>query len=253
MIAVSGSTSSYLSFTTQPAAGDSGSLMSTQPVVAAYLGGTTNVDTSVMSITLTTSGSINGFHQLSSCGGTSGYSTTTESNGVVTVTDAASHGGTFAVAGCDFSGQFYYDVNSGAVGTPYTMTASSPNVTSATSQPFAATGYGAATQMAFIAEPTGGIATSTSANTVTMNSFEVAIEDSWGNVLSGQGQSPYAGSISVAITSTGTALTTCTPSSSEGIFTFSGCGAPLGSNLTLTATATCTHPTMMVHPMVGSP
>ena len=48
--------------------------------------------------------------------------------------------------GCDFSGLFYYDVNSGAVGTPYTMTASSPNVTSATSQPFAATGYGAAAQ-----------------------------------------------------------------------------------------------------------
>jgi hypothetical protein len=239
VIAVSGSTSSYLSFTTQPAAGDSGAIMTTQPVIKAYLGGTTStVDTSVMSITLTTSGSINGSYQLSSCGGTLNNSTTTEGNGVVTVTDSVGHGGTFYVSGCDFSGLFYYDVNSGAVGTPYTMTASSPNVTSATSQPFAATGYGAAAQMSFIVEPTGGIAATTAANTVTMNSFEVAIEDSWGNILSGQGQSPYAGSISVKITSTGTALTTCTPSSSGGIFTFSGCGAPLGSALTLTATAT---------------
>ena len=141
--------------------------MTTQPVIKAYLGGTTTtVDTTVMSITLTTSGSINGSYQLSNCGGTSGYSTTTESNGVVTVTDSSGHGGTFAVSGCDFSGQFYYDVNSGAVGTPYTMTASSPNVTSATSQPFAATGYGAAAQMEFIVQPTGGIAVSTLATTV---------------------------------------------------------------------------------------
>jgi hypothetical protein len=240
IIAVSGSTSSYLSFTTQPAAGYSGSLMTTQPVIKAYLGGTTTVDTTVMSITLTTSGSINGSYQLSSCSGTSGFSTTTESNGVVTVTDSSGHGGTFQVSGCDFSGQFYYDVNSGAVGTPYTMTASSLNVTSATSQPFAATGYGAAAQMEFIVEPTGGIATSTSANTVTMNAFEVQIEDAWGNLLSGQGQAGYAGSISVKVTSTGAALTTCTPTSSGGVFTFSGCGGPLGSNLTLTATATGT-------------
>ncbi len=130
--------------------------MTTEPVIKAYLGGTTTVDTTVMSITLTTSGSLTGVYQLTSCSGVSGYSTTSESNGVVTVTDSAGHGGTFAVSGCDFAGQFYYDVNSGAVGTPYTMTASSLNVTSATSQPFAATGYGAAAQMQYIVEPTGG-------------------------------------------------------------------------------------------------
>src|ERR1700722_6198691 len=238
-ISVSGSTSSFLSFTTQPAAGNSGSIMSTEPVIAAYLGGTTStIDTTVMSITLTTSGSQNGSYQLSNCSGTSGNSTTTESNGVVTVTDSAGHGGTFAVSGCDFAGQFYYDVNSGAVGTPYTMTASALNVTSATSQPFAATGYGAASQMEYIVEPTGGIAASTSATTATMNTFEVAIEDSWGNILSGQGQSPYAGSISAAVT--GGSTLTCTPTSSQGIFTFSGCSGSIGSGLTLTATATGT-------------
>ena len=112
--------------------------MTTEPVIKAYQGGTTTVDTTVMSITLTTSGSAPGTPQLTNCSGTSGYSTTTESNGVVTVTDSSGHGGTFAVSGCDFSGQFFYDVNSGAVGTPYTMTASANNVTSATSQPFAA-------------------------------------------------------------------------------------------------------------------
>ncbi|MGD0853628.1 MAG: hypothetical protein ABSA07_09770, partial [Acidimicrobiales bacterium] len=239
VIAVSGSTSSYLVFTTQPAAGYSGSPMTTQPVIAAYLGGTTNtVDTTVMSITLTTSGSINGAYQLTNCGGTSGYSTTTESNGVVTVTDSSGHGGTFAVSGCDFSGQFYYDVNSGAVGTPYTMTAASPNVTSATSQPFAATGYGAAAQMSFVVQPTGGIATLLTLGTATMNPFEVQVEDSWGNLLSGQGQAGYAGSISVKVT--GGATLSCTPTSSGGVFTFSGCVASLGSGLTITATATGT-------------
>ena len=237
-IAVSGSTSSYLSFTTQPQAGYSGSIMSTEPVIKAYLGGTTTVDTTVMSITLTTSGSQTGIYQLTSCSGVSGYSTTSEVNGVVTVTDSAGHGGTFAVSGCDFAGQFYYDVNSGAVGTPYTMTASSLNVTSATSQPFAATGYGAAAQMEYIVEPTGGVGSTVLSLSATMNTFEVAIEDSWGNILSGQGQSPYAGSISVGITN-GLALG-CTPSSSGGIFTFSGCTSLLGSNLTLTATATGT-------------
>ena len=237
-IAVSGSTSSFLSFTTQPKAGYSGSIMSTEPVITAYTGGTTpTVDTTVKSITLTTSGSVSGSNQLSSCGGTTGNSTTSVVNGVVTVSNPS--GGTFAVTGCDFAGQFYYDSNSGAVGTPYTMTASGLNVTSATSQPFAATGYGAAAQMEFIAEPTGGIASTTAATTATMNSFQVAIEDSWGNTLSGQGQAPYAGSISVAVTGTSTALS-CTPSSSQGIFTFTGCSASIGSNLTLTATATGT-------------
>jgi type II secretory pathway pseudopilin PulG len=237
-ISVTGSTSSYLSFSTQPAAGNSGAIMTTQPVIKAYQGGTTTVDTTVMSITLTTSGSVSGSPQLTSCAGTTNNSTTTESNGVVTVTDSAGNGGTFTVTGCDFSGQFFYDVNSGAVGTPYTMTASSPNVTSATSQPFAATGYGAASKMVFIAEPTGGSATTTGANTATLNSFEIAVEDSWGNILSGQGQSPYAGSVAVNVT--GGATLSCTPSFSGGIFTFSGCSAPLGSNLTLTATATGT-------------
>jgi type II secretory pathway pseudopilin PulG len=237
-IAVSGSTSSYLSFTTQPAAGYSGAVMTTQPVITAYKGGTSTVDTTVMSITLTTSGSVSGTPQLTNCSGTTGFSTTTESNGVVTVTDSSGHGGTFAVTGCDFSGQFFYDTNSGAVGTPYTMTASAPNVTSATSQPFAATGYGAAAQMEFVSEPSGGSATTTAATTAPLNSFQIAIEDAWGNILSGQGQSPYAGSISVKVT--GGATLTCTPSSSGGIFTFSGCSAAIGSNLTLTATATGT-------------
>ncbi len=237
-ITVTGSTSSYLSFTTQPSAGYSGAVMSTQPTIKAYLGGTTNVDTTVMSITLTTSGSVSGSPQLTSCSGTSGYSTTSESNGVVTVTDSSGHGGTFSVSGCHFSGQFYYDVNSGAVGTPYTMTASATGVMSATSQPFAATGYGSATQMEFVVEPSGGSASSTTATTATLNSFQIAIEDSWGNILSGQGQSPYSGSISVKVT--GGSTLTCTPTSSGGIFTFSGCSAAIGANLSLTATATGT-------------
>jgi type II secretory pathway pseudopilin PulG len=237
VIAVSGSTSSYLSFTTQPASGYSGAIMSSQPVVTAFKGGTTTVDDTVTSITLTTSGSVTGSPQLTSCAGTTGNSTTSELNGVVTVSNPV--GGTFTVTGCHFSGQFFYDVNSGAVGTPYTMTASTPNVTSATSQPFAATGYGAASQMEFIAEPSGGSAALTSANNATLNSFQIAIEDSWGNILSGQGQSPYAGSISMEVTGTTTSLG-CTTSSSGGIFTFSGCVAPLGSNMTLTATATGT-------------
>jgi hypothetical protein len=41
--------------------------------------------------------------------------------------------------------------------------------------------------MQYIVEPTGGIGTSVGATSVTMNSFEIAIEDSWGNILSGQG------------------------------------------------------------------
>ncbi len=236
-ISVSGSTSSYLAFTTQPAAGYSGAIMSTEPVIKAYKGGGTTVDTSVKSITLTTSGSVSGTPQLTNCSGTSNGSTTTEVNGVVTVTNPT--GGTFNVSGCDFSGQFYYDVNSGAVGTPYTMTASATSVTSATSQPFAATGYGSAAQMEYIAEPDGGSAATVLLPSVTLNSFEIAIEDSWGNILSGQGQSPYAGSISVKVTG-GSALTGCTVTSSGGIFTFTGCSAAIGANLTLTATATGT-------------
>jgi hypothetical protein len=236
VINVTTSTASYLAFTTQPAAGNSGAAMTTQPVVKAYYSGTTTVNTSVLSITLTTSGNATGSPQLSSCSGANSYTTVSESNGIVTITDAAGHGGTFAVTGCDFAGGFYVDTNSGNVATPYTMTASSTNVISVTSAPFAVTGYGAAAQMDFVTEPTGGIATSTSSTTAAMNSFQVAVEDSWGNILSGAGsQAGYGGSVSAKI---GATTLSCTPSSSQGIFTFSNCNASIGSNLVVTATAT---------------
>ena len=86
------------------AAGYSGSIMTTEPMIKAYNGGTTTVDTAMMSITLTTSGSLTGQYQLFECSGVSGNSTTTESNGVVTVTDSSGHGGTFAVVGLRFCG-----------------------------------------------------------------------------------------------------------------------------------------------------
>jgi hypothetical protein len=236
VINVTGSTAAYLAFTTQPQGGNSGNTMGTQPVVKAYNAGTTTVDTNVTSITLTTSGSSAGAPQLSSCSGTN-LSISEDTSGIVTATITSGHtGGTFIFTSCDFAGGFYVDANSGNVATPYTMTASAPNVISATSAPFAVTGYGAAAQMEFVTEPTGGVATSTTANSGIMNSFQVAIEDSWGNILSGAGsQSGYGGSISTKI---GSSTLTCTPSSSQGIFTFSGCVATLGSNLTVTASAT---------------
>ncbi len=233
VITVSGSTASYLSFVTQPQGGVSGQSMTTDPKIEAFLAGTNTIATTVTKITLTTSGSSTNTPQLSSCGGTN-LTVTEDANGVVTAT--TTNGGVFAFTGCNFSGGYYVDSNTSGVATPYTMTASAPNVISATSAPFAVTSYGTAKQMEFVTEPTGGMATSTTASSASMNSFQVAIEDSWGNIVSGQGGLPsYSGTISAKIGST---ALTCTPALSQGIFTFSGCSATIGSNLTVAATAT---------------
>jgi type II secretory pathway pseudopilin PulG len=135
-----------LVFTTSPVASTSGSLFTTQPVVAFEDASGNVVTSSTAQIVLTPSGGT-----LSFC------SVLTPTAGIVNV------------ASCSFAG---------TVGTNYTLTASSTGLTSATSTSFSPAGPGVPSQLVFITNPVAGV----SGALLTTQPI-VKVEDSAGNVV----------------------------------------------------------------------
>jgi type II secretory pathway pseudopilin PulG len=212
-----------LSFTAQPAGSVSGTDFGTDPVVAVK--STTSpyaVDTSwTGTITFTDSGGL-----LSCPGDTSTTSiTVTAVNGVATMPPD-----------CTFAGGYLYNsISNVTLATPYTMTVSatgSAPAIPATSNTFAVTKYGAATQLIFTTEPSG--VASSSATSVFTGQPVVTVEDSFGNAVT----SGFAGTITLSI-SAPESLQGCTYGTlTNGVATFSGCHGTLttyGSGYTLTA------------------
>jgi type II secretory pathway pseudopilin PulG len=202
----------YLVFSTQPAAGASGALMATQPVVEAYNG--SGLDTNWSgTITLTSSGG-----SLTNCS-------------AISVT----HGvGTFT--SCKFAGGYYYNpISNVYLATPYTLTASATNsvaTSPVTSSAFGVTGPGSASQLVFSTQPTG--AAGSSAATPFVTQPVVTIEDSYGNIVN-----TSSASITLAISSGSLTCTTNPLAASSGSASFSGCeGSAYGNGLTLTASST---------------
>ena len=210
-------TTDYLSFTTQgePAGGQSGLPLTTQPVVEVYKANG-SLDTGWSgTITLTTNGG-----SLTNC------APMTISGDKATFT------------GCDFAGAVFYNPFNGQTEkTPYTMTATATSATTtspATSTAFTVTSAGTPSQMVFSQQPTGsaGLASGGLPNTFTTQPV-VTLEDSFGNL---ETSSTLAITLSI---SSGT-LEGCTApvTASNGSASFSGCGgSQYGTGLTLTASA----------------
>jgi hypothetical protein len=134
-----------MQFTTQPAAGASGSTLPTEPVLTIYDSHGYVVTASTTPITLTASGG-----SLTLCSNLTPYA------GVITVET------------CNFAG---------TVGTNYTLTAAQGAV-SVTSNPISPTVAGVPTQLAFTSQPVGGVAGSPLTSEPV-----VKVEDSAGNVV----------------------------------------------------------------------
>lgn len=188
-----------LVFTTQPAAGQSGSALANQPVIE-ILDGLGNVDTGW-------SGAIN----LTSSGGTlTGCTGQTPNNGFATIST------------CLFAGN---------PGTSYTLTASLTNaegqVITQVSAPFSPSQAGTATQLQFTTQPVAGSV----AGSVMATQPVVKIEDSQGNVVT-------SSTASITLTSSGGTLAGCANLTAVlGVVNVSNCtfGGLIGSQYTLTA------------------
>ena len=201
----------YLVFSTQPAAGASGALMGTEPVVEAYNGG--GFDSAwTGTITLSASGG-----SLTNC------SAIAVTNGIGTFTS------------CKFAGAYYYNpISNVYLATPYTLTASASNsvpTSPVTSSAFGVTGPGSASQLVFSTQPTG--AAGTSAATPFATQPVVTVEDSFGNIVN-----TSSANITLALSS-GTLSCGSNPlAASGGAASFSACqGSAYGNGLTLTASS----------------
>ncbi len=209
----------YLAFSTQPAVGASGSLM-TQPVIKVYNSTTNQVDTSWTGVvTLTPSGG-----SLTGCSA---------------ITFTASMKGVGAFSGCYFAGSYYVNQASGAtLATPYTLTASASATTTttspATSTAFEVTGPGSPTQLVFSTQPTGSASASLPAAFATEP--VVTLEDSFGNIVTSS-----SNAVSVSLTISSGTLQGCSANpvtTSNGSATFSGCGgSAYGNGIKLTASS----------------
>jgi trimeric autotransporter adhesin len=190
-----------LVFTTQPVAGLSGNALSTMPVIKVETSTGTVVTSSTATITLTSSSGV-----LTGCSGLTAVS------GVVNV------------AGCSFAG---------LVGTYYTLTASSTNLVSGTSNSITPSGPGTATQLSFTTEPSGAAGTAATTNFTT--NPVVTAQDSAGNIAT-------AYTTAIVLTASGTNAITCSPSDtvtpSSGVATYSSCHvAAYANGITLKATS----------------
>ena len=209
-VVVSGSTTPYIKFLTEPKGGASGSTFSTEPVIQVWLGA--SVDTAWSgTLTLSTSGGIFGPASCTSFSITNGNTA-----------------GTALSSSCLFSGGIFYDPVSGqTLAVPYTMSASATGLIPATSLTFVVSGPGPAAQLAFTTEP-GGVA-SVSPTDVFPTQPVVDIEDAYGNVVT---------SSSATVSLAGTGLAGCSSTTTKGVATFTGChGTSYGTGFTTTATA----------------
>ena len=196
-----------LNITTNTGGGKGGTAWTTQPVVMVQDAGGNTVTTSSASITLAIGNN------------PSGGTLTCTANPVTAIAGVA----TFA--GCEIN----------LVGTGYTLTANSGGLTGDTNNPSFNITVGAATQLAFTTQPSGG-----SAGMPWTTQPVVAVEDAGGNTVTSS-----ANAITLTITSgTGTsgANLTCTTNplaASAGVASFAGCEVNLsGAGYTLTATHT---------------
>ena len=226
---VVGTADYHLVFTTQPAGGVSGTAFATSPQVTVENSAGITYTAWTGQITLTDSGGA-----LACPGDASTLSVTvTAVNGVATLPTSPST--------CTFAGGYLYNpVSNVTLATPYTMTAtasgSAPAVP-ATSNTFAVSKYGAATQLVFTTEPTG--VANSNAMTVFTGQPVVTVEDSFGNTVT----AGFSGTITLAISSP-EGLAGCTYGSlTYGVATFTGChgtSATGGIGFTLTASTMAT-------------
>ncbi|MCX5760114.1 MAG: hypothetical protein NTW72_01190, partial [Gemmatimonadetes bacterium] len=187
-----------LAFTTQPSGGAGGTSWSTQPTVAVQdaAGNTVTTSSAVISLTLT-----------SANGGTLSCS-----SGVMASSGVATFGG----CNVDKPGS-------------YTLTAATGSLTSATSNSVTIT-VGAATKLAFTAQPSGGASSAFWATQPV-----VSVQDAFGNTVTGS-----SAAITLALTTPGGATLTCGSnplSASSGVATFTACRADQVGSYTLTASS----------------
>ena len=236
------SSSFHLVFTTQPVAAASGVGFAKDPSVTVE-NSVNSTDVSwAGTITLTLSGGA-----LSALPGkTCNFTTTTPPAAPIpptTITLTPLNGVVTMPSGCAFSGGYYYDASRSPpqTATQYTMTATANPATlsdaavPASSNTFAVTGYGSATQLAFVTQPTG--VSSGTPTTPFSGQPTVAVEDAFGNVVTSA-----SNTIGLTLNSgaQGVVLSNCNNPSptSAGLYVFSGCeGDRYGTQLTLTASS----------------
>ncbi len=220
----------FLSFThgggVQPSGGISGLGFATTPKVAVVNSSGTIDNSWSGTITFSVSGGI------LTCPGS--VSTTS-----VTVT--ISTGLAALPSGCTFAGGYYYNpISQVTLATPYTLTASAigtlPAVP-ATSNTFAVSSFGTATQLAFSAQPSG--VDSLTGTTVFPGQPAVTVEDSFGNIVTTDNSNSNPPNPVTLSISGGQTLGGCSSNWSNGVDTFTGChGSAFATGLTLTATST---------------
>ena len=144
-------------------------------------------------------------------------------------------------SGCTFAGGYYYNpISQVTLATPYTLTASAigtlPAVP-ATSNTFAVSSFGTATQLAFSAQPSG--VDSLTGTTVFPGQPAVTVEDSFGNIVTTDNSNSNPPNPVTLSISGGQTLGGCSSNWSNGVDTFTGChGSAFATGLTLTATST---------------
>ena len=178
-----------LVYTQQPVAGAADALLTTQPVIVVEDSAGNLVTTSTNVITLTpSSGSV-----LSNCAGLTAI------------------GGTATVTNCTFGG---------VVGTAYTITASSGNLTPAVSQPISPTGPGPMSAITLVATSTGFTVTQSTTLTATLT-------DNFGNVETADSSTPVTFSAQGSSTGSVTGLTS--PNDASGVAVDTVTGATAGT------------------------
>jgi type II secretory pathway pseudopilin PulG len=212
-ITVSGSTTPYLVFTTEPQGGKSGLALSPEPVISVYIGGVLDVAWPTGTINLSTSGGV----WPSAC------DQVTVTLGVATVPSS-----------CTFEGGIFYDpVSNQTLAVPYTMSASGSGLIPATSTSFTVSSAGPATQLVFAAQPSG--VSAASATTPFSTQPVVDIEDAFGNVVT---SSSATVSLSLDANSFSASLSGCSSTTTKGVATFSGCEvSKFGTGYTLEASS----------------
>ncbi|HEY5438509.1 MAG TPA: hypothetical protein VIJ99_06390 [Acidimicrobiales bacterium] len=214
-ITVTGSSTPYLVFTTEPVAGTSGSAFSTEPVIKVYLGGSVDTSWPNGTLNLATSGGLFG---PSSC------TTPTVTSGVAALPNT-----------CTFAGGTFYDpVSNQTLAIPYTMSASGIGLIPATSTTFKVSGAGTASQLVFDTEPSG--VSAASASTAFTTQPVVNIEDAFGNVVT-----TSSATVTLALNSNSfnASLSGCSSTTVKGVATFSGCQLNnFGTGFTLQASST---------------
>ncbi len=212
-ITVSGSTTPYLVFTTEPKGGLSGSALSPEPTISVEIGGVVDVAWPTGTINLSVSGGV----WPSAC------DKVTVTLGVAVVPSS-----------CTFEGGIFYDpVSNETLAVPYTMSASGTGLIPATSTSFSVTGAGAATQLVYAAQPSG-VSAATAATPFSTQPI-VDIEDAYGNVVT---SSSATVSLTLDSNSFNAALQGCSSTTTKGVATFTGCElTKFGTGFTLEASA----------------